>query len=202
MKKNHLTLLTFYQFVEIPNIQQEIAEMKRFLEGIGVLGRIYMGEEGISATMTGNDGQIAAIKLYLASKPYFASIPDIDPKATKVDEYYFDKLIVRYRREIVALDYPVTPAQVRQYHQEMSIVEFKELLDHGDGDSFIVLDMRNSYEYKLGHFRYAVPSGTVNFREMHALKEQYAATFSDKQVIMYCTGGVRCEKLAVLLQMW
>jgi UPF0176 protein len=127
--------------------------------------------------MTGNDGQIEAIKLYLTSKPIYHNIPDLDVKATKVSEYHFEKLIVRYRREIVALDYPVTAAQVEQYRQDMPIEEFKELLDHGNPDEFIVLDMRNSYEYKLGHFRYAVPSGTVNFREMHALRDQYAATF-------------------------
>jgi UPF0176 protein len=202
MKKNHLTLLTFYKFVDIADPMAEVREMKIFLEGIGVLGRIYIGEEGISATMTGNDGQIAAIKLYLASKRIYDNIPDLDVKSTKVSEYHFEKLIVRYRREIVALDYPVTAAQVEQYRQDMPIEEFKELLDHGNPEDFIVLDMRNSYEYKLGHFKYAVPSGTVNFREMHALRDQYAATFGGKKVIMYCTGGIRCEKLAVLLQMW
>lgn len=199
MKKNHLTLLTFYKFVDITSPMDEIREMKVFLEGIGVLGRVYIGEEGISATMTGNDGQIAAIKLYLNSKPYYHNIPDLDIKSTKVSDYHFEKLIVRYRREIVALDYPVTATQVEQYRQDMSIEDFKQLLDHGDPDTFVVLDMRNNYEYMLGHFRYAVPSGTVNFREMHALRDQYAATFGDKQVIMYCTGGIRCEKLAVLL---
>ncbi len=202
MKKNHLTLLTFYRFVDISDSMREVHEMKSFLEGIGVLGRVYIGEEGISATMTGNDGQVAAIKLYLASKSIYNNIPDLDIKSTKVSEYYFDKIIVRYRREIVALDYPVTAAQVEQYRQDISIEEFKELLDHGNPDDFIVLDMRNNYEYLLGHFKYAVPSGTVNFREMHSLKDQYAATFWGKKVIMYCTGGIRCEKLAVLLQMW
>jgi len=201
MKRNHLTLLTFYKFVDIPDVRQEIKEMKIFLEGIGVLGRVFMGEEWISATMTGNDGQMMAIKMYLDSKPWFREIPDIDTKSTKVSDYHFDKMIVRYRREIVALDYPVTPAQVEQYRQDMPIDKFKELLDHGNPDDFIVLDMRNSYEYRLGHFKYAVPSGTVNFREMHTLKDQYIKQFGTKQVIMYCTWGIRCEKLAVLLHM-
>lgn len=59
--------------------------------------------------------------------------------------------------------------------------------------------MRNSYEYKLGHYKYAIPSGTVNFREMGKLLEEYKTRFANKYVIMYCTGGIRCEKLAVML---
>lgn len=199
MKQKNLTLLTFYKFVDISSPTEEIALMKDFLSGIGVLGRVFIGEEWISATMTGNSWQVAAIKLYLDSRACFRDMPDMDIKSTKVSDYHFDKMIVRYRREIVALDYPVTAAQVEQYRQDMSVEDFKQLLDHGDPDSFVVLDMRNNYEYLLGHFKYAVPSGTVNFREMHTLRDEYAATFGSKQVIMYCTGGIRCEKLAVLL---
>jgi len=99
--------------------------------------------------MTGNEGQIAAIKLYLDSIPEFRDLKDLEIKSTKVDAYYFEKLIVRYRREIVALDYPVTETQVEEFRQDMSVEEFKHLLDHGDSDSFVVLDMRNNYEYRL-----------------------------------------------------
>jgi len=149
MKKNNLTLLTFYKFVDIDSPMEEITAMKQFLSGIGVLGRVFIGEEGISATMTGNDGQVPAIKLYLNSRPYFTDMPNLDIKSTKVSDYHFDKMIVRYRREIVALDYPVTAAQVEQYRQDMSVEDFKQLLDHGDPDTFVVLDMRNNYEYLL-----------------------------------------------------
>lgn len=214
-----LSLLTFYHFVSIPDIQEHIQEHLQFTKDIGIKGRIYIGPEWISATLSGNMWQIAAYRLYLQSKPYFQNIPDIDIKATKVDQYYFDRMIVKYREEIVALNYPVSPKDVNQLKQEVSIEQVKTIIDHRDSDGsyqlgsgkasieitgkpsdqIIILDMRNSYEYKLGHYKYAVPSGTVNFREMNNLIDDYKQRFANKTVIMYCTGGIRCEKLAVLL---
>ncbi len=128
-------------------------------------------------------------------------------------------MICKYRDEIVALDYPVTPQEVATYRQEDSIEQVKHIIDNRDqeteiqlgvvgkemhlqgkpSDHIVMLDMRNSYEYKLGHYKYAIPSGTVNFREMHTLIKIYKTRFAGKQVIMYCTGGIRCEKLAVML---
>ncbi|HMY80310.1 MAG TPA: rhodanese-like domain-containing protein [Candidatus Absconditabacterales bacterium] len=210
-----LNLLTFYHFVSIPDIQEHIREHLQFTKDIGMKGRIYIGPEGISATLSGNNGQISAYRLYLSSKPYYQDIPDIDIKSTKVDEYYFDRMIVKYRDEIVALNYPVTPNDVHTYKQEVTIQQVKLLIDHRDrdgsyhvgnqtftgkpSDHVVLLDMRNSYEYKLGHYKYAIPSGTVNFREMKTLLDEYQTRFSGKIVVMYCTGGIRCEKLAVML---
>lgn len=219
MKKHLYTLLTFYAFVDVPDIQDHIKEHLMFTTGIGMKWRIYIGEEGISATLTWNPWQITAYRLYLQSKPYYQHIPDIDIKSTPVDQYYFDRMIVKYRREIVALDYPVTPEEVDQFRQEASIEQVqhiinnrehewsfrlgvvgKEIIIHGKPcEHIVLLDMRNSYEYKLGHYKYAIPSGTVNFREMNLLIAEYKERFSDKYVIMYCTGGIRCEKLAVML---
>lgn len=213
------TLLTFYHFVDIPDIPQEILDHLQFTRDIGMKWRIYIGPEWISATLSGNDWQIKAYRLYLSSKTYFQHIKDIDIKSTKVKEYYFDRMIVKYRKEIVALDYPVTPNEVYQYKQEATIEQIKMIIDNRNKqgsyyigekhtlkqiqwapcEQVIILDMRNSYEYKLGHYKYAIPSWTVNFREMTNLVEEYKQRFSDKIVIMYCTGGIRCEKLAVLL---
>lgn len=199
MKKNTYTLLTYYVFVDIPNLEEEIKEHKKFCTQIGMKGRIYMGPEGISATLTGNDWQIMAYKLYMKNKPRLDGVEFLDLKATKVDDYYFEKMICKYRDEIVKLDHIVTPQEVETYKQEMSIGDFKQIMENWDPKKYAILDMRNSYEYKLWHFRHAEPSGTVNFREMGRLLKDYTARFGDRKVIMYCTWGIRCEKLAVLL---
>lgn len=107
-------------------------------------------------------------------------------------------MIVKYRKEIVALGEVVTAEQVKNSYQTISPDEFKSMLEKGEGD-LEILDMRNTYEYKLGHFKNAVPAGTTNFREMLEMVEKYKEKFSDKKVVMYCTGGIRCEKLSVLL---
>jgi predicted sulfurtransferase len=60
--------------------------------------------------------------------------------------------------------------------------------------------MRNDYEYALGHFRGALPAGTVNFRELQTVLTQYRTEFRGKKIIQYCTGGIRCEKSTVMLR--
>lgn len=193
------TLLTFYKFVDVTNPQQEVAEHFQFCNDIGMKGRVYIGEEWISATMTGNIGQIQAYKLYLAQHPLFSNPTDIDTKATKVEGHCFDRMIVKYRPEIVALWKKVNQAQVERSRQEIDIEEFKKVLETGD-ENYAILDMRNTYEYKLGHFKGAIPAGTNNFREVQQLLKDYKEKLDGKKVVMYCTGGIRCEKLAVLLK--
>lgn len=208
-------LLTFYHFIDIPDLHEHIKEHLMITKDIGMKWRIYLWPEWISATLTGNPWQISAYRLYLSSKPYYQWVKDIDIKATPVKEYYFDRMIVKYRDEIVALNYPVTPAEVSKYKQEVGVEQVKTLIDHREQkwvyqidhqsfegrpcDHVVLLDMRNSYEYKLGHYKYAVPSWTVNFRDMHKLITDYKKRFEGKKVIMYCTWGIRCEKLAVML---
>lgn len=199
VKKPSYILLTFYLFVDISDPLEEVARQKQFLTDIGMKGRIYIGEEGISATVTGNPGQVQAYKRYLADSQYFSSIPDIDTKATIVPDHQFDKMIVKYRQEIVALGKTVTEAQVRMADRQLSIEEFKRIVEEEDPDRAI-LDMRNDYEWQLGHFKGAIPAGTVNFREVPALLEKYKEKLKGKNVLMYCTGGIRCEKLSVLLK--
>jgi len=192
-------LLTFYKFVTITNPEEEVVRHKQFLVDIGVKWRIYIGEEGISATVTGNAGQIQSYKWYLAQSAYFQSIPDIDAKATYVEDHQFEKMIVKYRSEIVALWAVVTEEQVKGADRQLSVDELKRIIEEQDDDRAI-LDMRNDYERQLGHFKGAIPAGTVNFREVPDLLEKYKEKLQDKKVLMYCTWGIRCEKLSVLLK--
>ncbi len=199
MKKLLYTLLTFYKFVDIQDPEKEVKDHLAFCKDVGLKGRIYIGEEGISATLTGNDGQIKAYRMYLNNNPYFKDIPDIDIKATRVDDYYFDRMIVKYRKEIVALGTTVTQAEIEEYRKEMSAEDFKKLIDSGDLEDWVIIDMRNDYEYKLGHFKNAIPAGTINFREVPDLLDKYKQLFGEKKIIWYCTGGIRCEKLSAMV---
>lgn len=196
---NKFTLLTFYKFVDIDNAKEVAEEHKTFCQGIGLRGRIYIGEEGISATVTANSGQLMAYKLYLNSIPYFRDIPDIDVKANQVDSHKFDKMIVKYRKEIVALGAVYKADEIKNSRVKMNIEDFKKILDSED-DSYVIIDMRNNYEYKLGHFKNAIPAGTFHFRDLDKHLRDYQQRFRDKKIVMYCTGGIRCEKAAVMLE--
>ena len=198
-KSKKYILLTYYKFVDIINPEYVVSEHKSFCEDIGLKGRIFIGEEGISGTVTGLPGQIKAYKLYLESIPYFKDIPDIDVKSTIVDSHKFEKLIVRYRKEIVALGERYTADEIEKYRHKMTIEEFKQILDSNNSD-YVILDMRNDYEYELGHFKGAVPAGTFHFRDLKKIIDGYKELYKDKKLIMYCTGGIRCEKASVMLE--
>ena len=199
VKKEHFTLLTFYKFVDIENPVELVEDHKQFCTDIGLKGRIFIGEEGINATLSGNLGQIKAYRLYLDSIPFFRKIPDIEDKAVSVEGHQFGKMIVRYRREIVALGEIFKSSEIKQSTHKISVDEFKNVMET-NRDDYVLLDMRNDYEYSLGHFSGAVPAGTVYFRQLKKVLDDYKKQYSDKKIIMYCTGGIRCEKAGALLQ--
>lgn len=196
--KTKYQLLTFYKFVDIDNPHDLVKDHKQFCSDIGMKGRIYIGEEGISATATGNMGQVKAYMLYLDSIPVFSNIPDIEEKACYVDGHKFDKMIVRYRKEIVALGERYSAEEIKNSKKLITVDKFKEIIDN-QNDDYVIIDMRNNYEYELGHFKNALPAGTKNFRDLDELLNHYKNKFEGKKLITYCTGGIRCEKAAVKL---
>ena len=111
--------------------------------------------------------------MFLDQSKYFKDITDIDTKLTRVDEHQFPRMSVKIRNEIVTLGVKVTADQVKKYKKEITPQEFKDILESDKKDDYLILDMRNDYEYRLGHFKNAIPAGTVNFREVPKLLEQY-----------------------------
>ena len=198
--KKRYHLLAFYKFVNVQNPEAEVKYLKRFSDDIGMKGRIYIGEEGINAQCSVNDGQKEALILYLNANQYFNNIEDIETKSTPIPEHQFPKMIVRYKKEIVGLGEIYDASEIKESKFKISTEDFKNVIDEGNPDDYLVLDMRNNYEYDLGHFKNAQPAGTMSFRETEKFIADYRANSGDKEVIMYCTGGIRCEKLAVLLK--
>ena len=194
------TLLTFYKFVDVADPVQTCEEHLKFTKDIGMKGRIYIGTEGISSTVTGNEGQIQAYKLYLENHPLWKDIEDIDIKSSPTDGHAFPRMQVKVRKEIVSLGKKYSREEIEKAGNRMSIEDFKDLIDNGNADDYIILDMRNNHEYKLGHFKNAIPADTLTFKELEDKIDDYKEQFGDKKVISYCTGGIRCEKSTVMLQ--
>ncbi len=197
--KSTFQLLTFYKFVDVSDPQWQVIEHKAFCHDIGLQWRVYIGEEWISSTVTGNARQLWAYKQYLQQNPYFYDIADIDIKATTVPWHCFSKMIVKYRAEIVALGKTYSAQTIAHGGQRISIEEFKNIMD-SNTDDYVILDMRNTYEYKLGHFKNAIPAWTINFRELDQYIDLYKKKFEGKKVVTYCTGGIRCEKATVMMR--
>ena len=193
-------LLTFYKFVDVANPEIEVEEHLIFCRWIGMKGRIYIGSEWISATVTGNEGQIIAYKLYLQNHPLFNNPSDLDIKSNKVLGHQFPRMSVKLKDEIVVLGQKYTASEIEAAENRMWVDEFKNILDNENPDDYIVLDMRNDHEYKLGHFKNAVRANTLTFRELENKIEEYKKEFWDKKIISYCTWGIRCEKSTVMMQ--
>ena len=198
--KETFTLLTFYKFVDVKDPQKEVKEHAIFTNWIGMKGRIYIWTEWISATVTGNEGQIMAYKMFINAHPLFNNPEDMDIKSCKVEGHQFPKMKVKVRDEIVVLGKKYSKKEIEEAWNRMKIEDFKKLLDNGKIEDYIVLDMRNDHEYRLGHFKNAIPASTLTFRELEDKIEEYKKQFGDKKVISYCTGGIRCEKSTVMLQ--
>lgn len=202
LSKRHIPqyrLITVYKFVDIPEEELKTIAQQHldFCRDLGIMGRIYIGTEGISSTITGNTWQIESYRWYLESSKYFKNIEGFYEKSTPVDGHKFPRISVKIRDEIVKLGVKVSQKEVEQYKKKISPDEVKRIIEEQD-PNYIILDMRNDYEYHLWHLKWAIPAGTVNFREVPSLLEKYWEQAKGKKIIWYCTWWIRCEKASVL----
>ena len=198
--KENFKLLTFYKFVDVIDPKKEVEEHFKFCKDIWMKWRVYIGTEWISSTVTCNEWQLKAYKLYLDNHKLFNNPGDFDIKSCSVDWHKFPKMSVKHKEEIVSLWKKFTKEEIEDAWNRMEIDEFKNLIDNENPDNYIILDMRNNHEYQLWHFKNAIPANTLNFRELEKEIENYKKQFWDKKVISYCTWWIRCEKSTVMLQ--
>ncbi|MGX7106908.1 oxygen-dependent tRNA uridine(34) hydroxylase TrhO [Hutsoniella sourekii] len=189
MSKEYRVLL-FYKYQTIENPEQFAKEHLTFCKNIGLKGRVLVGEEGINGTVSGTIKQTDQYMDYVHQLPGFE---DVWFKIDEADDYAHKKMFVRPREEIVSLDLEedLDPLEITGDYLKPS--QFREaLLD----EETIVLDTRNDYEYDLGHFQGAIRPDICNFRELPQWVIDNKEQFMDKKVVVYCTGGIRCEKFS------
>lgn len=189
MEKKFRVLL-FYKYQTIEDPEEFAKDHLAFCKSIGLRGRVLVGKEGINGTVSGPLDVTQAYMDYVHQLPGFE---DLWFKQDLADDYAHRKMFVRPREEIVALNLEedINPHEVTG--QYLSPKEFREaILD----EDTIVLDTRNDYEYDLGHFKGAVRPDIRNFRELPQWVLDNKEKFMDKRVVVYCTGGIRCEKFS------
>ncbi len=185
-------VILYYKFRTIDDPEAFCEEHKAFCRELGVKGRIYIGEEGINGTLGGTPGQIRKYKEYISAIEGF---DNIDFKTDTSDYIPFARLICKVRKEIVALHKDdVDPARGGKYLEPH---EWKNVLE--SDEDYVLIDVRNNYESKIGHFEGAITPQVNNFYEFPQWLEE-AGIDKDKKVLMYCTGGIRCEKFSVLMK--
>lgn len=185
-------VLLYYKFVQIPDADFEVIQHKLVCEGLGILGRILIAEEGINGTVAGTRHQLKQYIKYMNAHPQFGEIVF---KWSPTPRMPFHKMIVKKRDEIVTLGREVDMSKNSYIKPE----ELHELFERGQ--KVTLVDMRNDYEYKVGRFKDAIQPGTDRFYELpEKVKSLSLPDDPDAPIVPYCTGGIRCEKAAPLLQ--
>lgn len=185
-------VILYYRFHKIEDPEAFCEEHKSFCKDLGIKGRIYIGKEGINGTLGGTHEQVQAYKDHLDAIPGFENI---DYKTDSSDYIPFAKLICKTRDEIVALhEEDVDPARGGRYLEPH---EWREVLE--SDEDYVLIDVRNDYESKIGHFEGALTPNVENFYEFPDWLDNLQVD-KDKKVLMYCTGGIRCEKFSVLMK--
>ncbi len=185
-------VILFYKYVSISVPADFAAAQRELCAGLGLQGRVLIAAEGINGTLA---GPAAAMQKYVAALRADARFADIEIKTSEGDAQTFPKLVVKVRPEIVTLGagIPLEPG----LHNHLSPAEWKRTLE--EESDVVVLDVRNRYESAAGRFANAVACDIEHFRELPGYVDQLAG-LRDRKVLMYCTGGIRCEKASALFR--
>ncbi len=191
---NRVTL-SFYKYYQLNNPQAFRDELYQRLDSLGVLGRIYVASEGINAQLSIPNTNYEAFKKELFSISFLNGIRlniAIDDNGKS-----FFKLKILVRKKIVADGLDDTSFNVIDSGAHLNAKEFNKLADN---PNTIILDMRNHYESEVGHFKNAICPDVDTFREELQVAEDLMNLHKDKNLLMYCTGGIRCEKASAWMK--
>ncbi|HLB40244.1 MAG TPA: rhodanese-related sulfurtransferase [Candidatus Babeliales bacterium] len=188
-------LIVFYKYIDIQYPEQIVKWQKNLATPLNLTGRVIIAHEGINATLAGEEQEIAAYIAAMNEHPLFG---EIDYKITTGSAALFPRLYIVVRSEIVNLGVPLDQRERAYTGQHLSPQEVHELLTNKP-DDLVILDTRNNFESAIGTFKDALIPDIYRFRELPAYLEQNLDQFKDKQVLMFCTAGVRCEPISAYL---
>lgn len=210
------TTLSFYRYVRLTDVPELRNTLYREWEALGVLGRIYVSQEGINAQVSVPTANLEAFRANLDGREAFRDVPW--KIAVEDDGKSFLKLTIKVRPKIVADGLADDAFDVTEVGQHLDAATFNRKMAEGA----VVIDMRNNYECLIGHFEGAYLPQADNFRgaieevvgmlkeardvkgvEESALREPQGTSGpqgTDPEILLYCTGGIRCEKASAYLR--
>ncbi|PZD77421.1 rhodanese-related sulfurtransferase [Mesonia sp. K7] len=182
--------LSFYQYAKIGNPELFRNHLFVHWDEMGVLGRIYVAHEGINAQLSIPAKNFETFKSFLDGI-YFLEGVRLNI-AIEHDTKSFLKLKVKVREKIVADGLNDETFDVRNIGVHVDAQRFNEL---SEDPNTVIVDMRNHYESEIGHFKGAVTPDVDTFRDsLDIIEQDLKEHKEDKNLVMYCTGGIRCEK--------
>ena len=192
---NLKAITALYKFAKVspervPVIKQQIVD---FCQANNIYGLLLLSCEGINGTISSCEDSIKLFKDFIQEVPEYGKIAFKDSTAPFIP---FKRLKVDIREEIVTLNRPdIVPLNDNNHH--LSPEEWHKVLT--SQEDYVLIDTRNFYEYEIGKFKGAVDPNTLHFSEFPKFVESQNYP-KDKKILMYCTGGIRCEKALVYMQ--
>ncbi len=182
--------LSFYKYTQIGNPQLFRDYLFMHWQSLEVLGRIYLAHEGINAQLSVPAKNFSLFKTQIDNVTFLENIRlNI---AVEQNNKSFLKLTIKVRDKIVADGLEDKNFDVTKKGKHVNAEEFNSLLED---ENTVCLDMRNHYESEIGHFQKAVTPDVDTFKESLPIIEKDLSQYKEnKNLLMYCTGGIRCEK--------
>ena len=193
---NRRITLSFYKYHQIKNTSLFRDHLYLMWEKLDVLGRIYIASEGINAQLSMPSQNLTEFKTKLDSINFLKEIRL--NVAVEHDDFSFLKLKVKIRNKIVADGLSENSFDLSNNGTHVNASEFNTLIEN---PNTLLVDMRNHYESEIGHFDGAILPDVDSFREsLPIIEKKFAKHKKSKNIVMYCTGGIRCEKASAFLK--
>lgn len=192
------SLINFSAYKFTPFEAEELPALKErllaFANARALRGTILLSTEGINFFVAGCRTMMDEL---LAELRTVRGLADLQPKESESDEPPFNRMLVKIKKEIIAFGVDgIDPA--RRPSAKLPARQLKQWLD--EGRPLTLLDTRNDYEVRMGTFRGAVGAGIDHFRDFPASVAKLPAELKEQPVVMFCTGGIRCEKAGPFME--
>ena len=189
------TTISFYNYTPITDPASFRNALYLALKQWDALGRIYVAEEGVNAQMNIPTVHFSAFKKYLYTLSGFDGLR-LNEAVENSNKSFF-VLDVKVRKKIVADGISDPHFSMENKGRYVNAQQFNELSEDPDT---VIIDMRNHYEYEVGHFKNAIEIPSDTFREQLPMAATMMQDAKEKNIIMYCTGGIRCEKASAYMK--
>lgn len=188
-------ILAYYHLEPIQDPHAEVAMHKRFFSSRDVTCRIYISEQGINGQMSAARNDAIAYIEWMHQRSDFKNIKF---KIHPYHEHVFPRMTTKYRKKLVAIDEHIN---LSERGEHVSPAQWRKMLEEPQ-DGTVLIDVRNDYEWKVGRFSGAELPPCETFREFSEYADKLKEQKDPKTtpVMMYCTGGIRCELYSVILK--
>ncbi|MEO6033222.1 MAG: sulfurtransferase [Burkholderiaceae bacterium] len=188
-----------YRFVTLTETARWREGIHSQAQALNLKGTVLLADEGINLVLAGHEAEVRRFLGWLGTSDAFAGI---DVKESRSDEIPFARLVVKVKREIIRMNHPqVRPQTARAPALDARTLARWLTAGHDDaGREVVTLDTRNAFEIEHGRFRGAHDWRLAKFSDFPAALAARHTELAGKTVVSYCTGGIRCEKAALLMR--